>query len=280
MSDNRFSCGGSPSRDTFGIETGRILDACRDRDCFEDQRVFLTGIGDDMLLRNGNVRVKSAEIIGANIAVDPVQFNRGFYTVLIRFYVRCNCEACLPIGQTQEFDGIAVLEKRVVLFGGESNVNIFRSQGNGNFCALPEPITGQRNLPEAVVEVVDPIVLGARVVERRRDCRCCCCCCDLPTSVTERLGGTLVDADDDDTGRRYLAISLGLFSVIRLVREGQLLVQGVEYSIPDKECTPPGEEDPCSTFRQIPFPVSEFSAGAVPPAGPSPRGGKCCSGNS
>ena len=46
MAENKFSCGGGGvSREAFGIETGRILDACRDRDCFEDIRVYLTPAG-------------------------------------------------------------------------------------------------------------------------------------------------------------------------------------------------------------------------------------------
>ena len=54
MGENRFSCSGgaaSAARETFGIETSRILDACRDRDCFEDVRVFLTGVGEELIAR-------------------------------------------------------------------------------------------------------------------------------------------------------------------------------------------------------------------------------------
>ena len=40
-----------------------------------------------------------------------------------------------------------------------------------------------------------------------------------------------------------------------LVREGQLLVQGTEFCLPDKECCEPDEENPCCTFRKMPFPI-------------------------
>ena len=96
MGDNRFSCTGAgvPS-ERFGIEASRILDACRDRDCFEDTRVFLTVGGAELVARTGNIRVKSAKIVASNISVDPVQFNFGFYTVLVRFYVLCKLESIL-----------------------------------------------------------------------------------------------------------------------------------------------------------------------------------------
>lgn len=254
MGDNRFSCAGSSGRENLGIEANRILDACRDRDCFEDVRVFLTAAGDDVIARTGNVRVKCVEIIGSNITVDSIQFNRGFYTVTVRFYVQCTLEACVPIGQSQEISGIAVLEKRAVLFGGESNVLVFRSQGGGSFCALPEPVTCGNNAPEAVVEAVQPIVLNCRVVEASEGCSCCCCCCDVPQAVCDALNGPLSDEDTD----RYLTVSLGIFSVIRLVRPGQLLVEAAEYCLPDRECCVQSGEDPCCSFRNMPFPVAEF----------------------
>ena len=276
MGENKFSClgGGGNARDSFGIEAARILDACRDRDCFEDVRVFLTCGGEELIARTGNLRVKSAEIVASNITVDPVQFNRGFYTVLVRFYVLCKFEVCLPVGQSQEIEGIAVLEKRVVLFGGESNVSVFRSRACNNFCAVPEPVACAENTPEAVVEVVPPVVLGAHVVEEKKF-RCHCCCCDIPAAVCERLSGAL---QDDDSGR-YLVVSLGLFSVIRLVRDGQLLVSASEFCSPDKECCSPSEEDPCCTFRQMPFPTAAFCPNNAAPVLPTEGRGRCC-GNS
>ena len=190
MGDNRFSCSGNGAGERFGIEASRILDACRDRDCFEDVRVFLTCGGEELIARTGNVRVKCAEIVASNISVDPVQFNIGFYTVLVRFYVRCEFEVCVPMGQSQIIEGIAVLEKRVVLFGGQSNVSIFRSKACDNFCAAPEPVCCGHNNPEAVIEVVQPVVLGARILEEC-NCHCCCCCCDIPAVVADSLGGAL-----------------------------------------------------------------------------------------
>ena len=280
MGDNRFSsCGnGAAARESFGIETSRILDACRDRDCFEDVRVFLTSVGEDLIARTNSVRVKCAQLCGANIVTEPIQFNRGFYSVLIKFYVNLTFEVCVPMGQSQEFEGVAVLEKRVVLFGGESNVSVFRSSESGGFCSIPEPVCCAKKNPEAVVEVVEPIVLGARIVDSAAECRCCCCCGDIPLAVADGLNGPLVDGDC-----RYLTVSLGVFSVVRLVRDGQLLVQATEFCLPDKECCEPDEEDPCGTFRRMPFPTAEFCPITSPVAGTAAAGNgrssRCC-GNS
>lgn len=276
MGENKFSClgGASNNRDSFGVETARILDACRDRDCYENVRVFLTAAGEAMLAATGNIRVKSAKITAANITVDPVQFNCGFYTVLIRFYVHCKFEACVAGSGSQELNGIAVLDKRVVLFGGESNVKVFRSEPCGSFCAVPEPVCYAQNMPEAVVETVDPVVLGTAIVEECSCCSCCCRACDLPPSVSECLNGALSDNDG-----LYLTISLGMFSVIRLVRNGQLLVTASEYCIPDKECCSHDDEDPCGTFRKMPFPAAEFCPNTVAPSAVGLTRGRCC-GNS
>lgn len=278
MADNKFSCsGGSTAREAFGIEAGRILDACRDRDCFEDVRVYLTDVGEELITRTGSVRVKKACISGANIQTMPIQFNCGFYTVDVKFYVNCTFEVCVPAGTAQEFEGVAVVEKRVVLYGGECNVNVFRSSESVGYCTLPETVTCSKKSPEAVVEVLDPIVLGARIVDCAAESHCCCCCCDIPCQICNQVNGELTDGD----GERFLVVSLGFFSVIRLLRNGQFLIQGSEYCLPEKECTAPCEDNPCATFENIPFPAGEFCASAAPVAtGPVQQNNRRCCGNS
>jgi hypothetical protein len=132
-----------------------------------------------------------------------------------------------------------------------------------------------------VVEVVEPVVLGAHIVENCSQCRCCCSCSDIPLQITDTLCGTLSDHCGESDGRT-LAVTLGLFSVVRLVRPGQLLVQATEYCLPDKECCEPSEEDPCCTFRKMPFPTSEFCPITTPVTTSvqgAPRSSRCC-GNS
>ena len=261
MQDNRFSCGSGLGKETVCIETNRILDSCRDRDCFENVKVFLTDFGQEIIDHTGTVRVKSACISQTHISLDPVQFNRGFFSVNIRFYIKLEFEACIGNGRSQDFTGIAVLDKKVILYGGDCNVSVFRSNvGFSDFCSHVEPCCKEKNVPMAVVEAVDPIVLNVNVFEKENDCCCCCCCAqDIPDSVVETMNGNpFYDTDDN---ARYLAVSLGIFSIIRIVRPGQYLISATEYIIPDKECISPSNDDPCSVFRSMAFPISEFSCG-------------------
>lgn len=290
MPDNRFCGGSGGGRDSVYIETNRILDSCRDRDCFENVRVFLTDFGNEIIEHTNTVRAKSACIAWTSITLDPVQFNKGFYSVNIRFYVKLLFEACVGGGRAQEFDGIAVLEKKIILFGGEGNVSTFRSSPNGDgFCAEIKPCCQEKSLPTATVEVVDPIILDTRIVENVNDCCCCCCACDVPDCVVGGLSGSL--CGDYDGGReRYLAVSLGIFSIVRITRPAQLLVSASEYCVPDKECVEAKKDDPCGIFRTMSFPTSEFCPATFPVMQdkcfdkpcfdkPHDKGGKCGCGN-
>ena len=59
-----------------------------------------------------------------------------------------------------------------------------------------------------------------------------------------------------------LTVSVGLFSVVRIERPAQYLVNGTEYTVPEKECATICPDDPCSMFKQMAFPVGQF----YPPA--------------
>ncbi len=275
MSDNRFGClGTGNTRDTVCIEANRVLDSCRDRDCYENVQVFLTNFGNEIIERTGNIRVKDSCIAWTNISVEPIAFNRGFYSVNIRLYIRLAFEACLAPGRIQEFEGVAVIDKKVILFGGESNLNVFKSNGTSGFCEMPEDLCcSEGNLPTAVLEVIDPIILNAKVIEKKHGhhCVCCCTCGDIPEGVTRNINGPLCD----DT-ERYLVVSLGIFSVVRIVRPAQYLINATEYTVPDKECLTHSEENPCDIFRCMEFPVEEFTAGHGPTLKPLNHTDKGC----
>lgn len=264
MADNR-SCqssgGNSVCRDTICIDVSRVLDSCRDKDCFEDTKVHLTEYGQELINKATSVRVKCACLAGADIAIDPIQFNRGFYTVCVRYYVKLYLEACIGIGgqnKVHPFEGIAVCEKKAILYGGEGCVNIFKSDGTGGFCAANNQGEPTNNLPVAVIETVDPVVLDIKLVdEPTENCHCCCCSvAEIPDSVCCCISGGLCDTVDSD---RHLLITLGFFSVIRIERPGQYLVNGSEYSVPEKVCKTMDAESPCELFDKMAFPVAEFS---------------------
>ncbi len=261
MAEYRNSGGQCRSeRDMVCIDTYRVLDSCRDKDCFEDVRVYLTECGQSIIDRTCVVRAKTANVVWSCINIDSVPFNRGFYQLFIKIYVKIQFEACIGPGNIQEFEGVAVVEKKVILFGGEGSVSVFKTELSQNgFCSCHgNNKQNQSNaLPVAVLEVVDPIILNTKVAEPGKPCRCCCCCTvdEIPDCVCAKLSHDLTD----DPKSNILLVSLGFFSIVRIERPAQYLVNAVEYTVPEKECVLPSVEDPCSLFKQMAFPVSEFS---------------------
>ena len=266
MNDNKFA---SNSKEMVCVDTYRILDSCRDKDCYENVRVYLTERGQNIIDHTCAVRVKNAVTAYSAIDILPMPFNRGFYQLTIRLFIRLQLEACVAAGQIEEFCGVTAVEKKVVLFGSEGNVRVFRSSGENGFCTTAGcgNCSESVSLPVAVVETVDPLVLDSKIVEPSRKCFCCCCADEIPDSVVSMAGGCLRDRED---GNRLL-VSLGIFSVVRLERPAQYLIQGVEYCVPEKECASAEDDDPCSVFRRMKFPISEFCPPSLGESGGADR---------
>ncbi len=274
MVENRNSCFGNPSsqsRETICIDTYRVMDSCRDRDCYEDARVYLTEAGQEIIATTTAVRAACASILWSYVGVSPVMFNHGFYCITVRTYVRLTLEACVGIGTSQTFYGLVVLEKSVILYGGEGNITSYRSVPGAGYCDYSSQGSYGNNLPVAIVESVPPIVLSLCV--RCDNCGCPTDCDpngnlalgDIPASILEAFDGPLVAS-----GGYTLYASIGIFSVIRIQRPTQVLISAGEYNVPEKECISPKKEDPCCAFRQIPFPTDAFTIdtenGYTPPA--------------
>ena len=143
-------------RGTVCIDTKRVLDCCRDRDCFEDTRVYLTTYGQEILAAASNVRTKCAKIICAYVGIDEVPFNNGFYQVNVRYYILLEFEACLGIVRSQTFKGITTLEKNVILYGGEGNVTSYSSGPDNGYCNMCNHNNVGNNNPTAIVDSVVP----------------------------------------------------------------------------------------------------------------------------
>jgi len=243
-------------KETVCIDCNKIMDSCRDKDCLEDLKVFLTDYSQEIVDKATNIRAKDAEIIWTHISVEPVPFNRGFYQIDIRFFFKLTFEACICLGKSQEIEGIAIFDKTVILFGSEGNVSIFKSDpASNNFCFNPafNPDAVQNNLPISVVEAVDPICLGVKIIERGGACNCCCSAESIPEHINGYVRGQIIDDGDKD-----LVVTLGIFAIIRLERPAQIVVPCSDFCIPEKECTPAGAEDPCNLFKKMKFPFNEF----------------------
>ena len=275
MQDNRNNCpsSGQDARGMVVIDTMRVLDSCKDRDCFEDARVYLTNYGQEVLSAAGNIRVKSADIVCAYVGVEEVPFNGGFYKVTVRYYVLLEIEACVGHGKSQCIKGIAAIEKDVVLYGGEGNLTSYASSPSSGYCSMCTNSNTSTNAPIAVVETVEPVVLGTKVKECACGCECDCDCGEIPADVLCFLDGEICNSQDYPK----LYVSLGLFSVVRIERPAQLLIQATDYSVPDKECyAATNNENPCDLFRTIAFPSSRFKTTCVSRDNDAPQGRGGC----
>lgn len=250
----------SPRRETVCIDTFRILDSCKDKDCFEDTKLLLTDYGQEIIEKSSNIRVASTELVWSDISVSPVKFNKGFYQVNIRYYTKLILEACVSMGKVQELEALAVNDKTVVLYGGCGRVSSFRSGALADdFCMCKSDEVKTTSDPSVVVEAVDPIALSIKVCEEVKKCCCVCSCDDVPMKVLNCLGGNLCHA----RGQKNVYVTLGFFSVIRVERPAQMMISATEYAVPDKVCCKQDEEDPCALFAKMTFPTSEFTTGCI-----------------
>ena len=257
MSENcqaSLRCSADDLRQAMSIHTKKITDACRDKDCIEDLRVYLTTASQNLLDCAAGARVRCADLLYTYVDVEPVAFDRHHYCVDVTFYYRILADAIVGGARPAALTGLAVFSKRVVLCGEDSHAHIFTSRTRiGERDGLTLLST---NRPTAVVEVLDPMVLGSKV----RDV-CDCACGDgalqIPGCVRELYEEDLVLSGD----KRRLFVTLGQFSIVRLERDAQLVVPVLDYAIPARECCDDGcsAEDPCEMFSRIPFPAQQFS---------------------
>ena len=240
-------------REAVCVHTKKIFDSCRDKDCIEDLRVYLTRSSQEAVDRAVSVKAGCAQLLYAYIDVEPVTFNRGFYSIDMRFFYRVTLQVGTGTPRCTEAEGLCVFDKRVILFGSEGSAKIFSS--DTVLDDLDIPGCRRSNLPTAVVEAVDPIVLDARAEDRCKPCRCDCGLTEIPAFIAQSFDQPLLF--DDNGGRRYY-VTLGQFSLVRLERDTQLLIPVYDYCIPQTECSGGDQEDPCGLFRNVAFPIGEF----------------------
>ena len=255
MAETNFTAQAAEEREfcqSVCIHTKKIYDSCRDKDCIEDLRFFPTSASQEILNRAQTVKGGKAELLYTYIDVEPVAFNRGYYTIDIRYFYRVTLNAYCSGPRPVEVEGLCVFDKRVILFGSEGSAKVFSSQVRLD--ALDRQLIERSNMPVAVVTAVDPIVLDARLMERCTIRGGECDICEIPESIRQCFGDDLTTGDDN----RRVLVTLGQFSVVRLERDSQLMIPVLDYCMPDKECSGGGSGDPCELFQSIAFPVDEF----------------------
>ncbi len=111
------------------------------------------------------------------------------------------------------------------------------------------PISPQYTNPSCKVQTVDPIVLDTNVANIYNG------------SVNTNFPSIIFPNDTvpqlADNAQKAVLVTLGLFSIIQMERDVQLLIPAYDYCIPERECRC-DNQSPCEAFRCIDFPVEEF----------------------
>ena len=198
----------------------------------------------EALNRAQSVKAGSAKLLYVYVDTEPVSFNRGFYTVDMRFFYHVTLQAYLNCSCPVTVEGLCVFDKRAILFGSEGSVKVYTSDGE---------ITTQADQPVGVVEAVDPIALSMQITEKD---------CTTPLDRIPEVPANILAAFPEelvltDSNRLWYA-TLGQFSLIRLERDSQLVIPVYNYCFPENECVGTTDDDPCTLFGRIRFPVEEF----------------------
>lgn len=227
MSDFNFnsSCEGVP------VRVNRVFDSCSDKDCLAEIPVTICS---GAISSNINiVRSRAASVENVSISVEPVPFNKGFYSIDITFtfcleILGYENSKCAPI----ILQGTAYASKNCILYGSESSVKTFTD--SETCCSLTNNTPCRAgNPPTASVSVLEPVILETNI-------------CRNSSNI------------NDQNSAPQITVTLGLFSVIELSRPVTIMVPTLDYTIPHKQCC--NESDsPCEVFEKLKFPEEEFS---------------------
>lgn len=246
----------SKVKEAVCVQVEKVYDSCKEKDCIENATVlFKCPHKIKKLIDNAiNVKCRRAEVVDVFADIEPVPFKRGFYTVDVKFFIKVTLDFFIP---RRSFEtnivtktGLVLFDKKVILFGSEGNVKIFKSHFVEH--GIDTPIHSklqQDNQPISKVEVAEPIALNARIEEIHEKC-----CGDrsiteqLPERICKLIGDDDEDEDECDADeyetceeehecnhnpRKKVVVSLGLFSIVKLVRLVQLLIPAFDFCVPN-----------------------------------------------
>lgn len=220
------------------VKANRVFDSCSDKDCLSELHVTIT---EGSLPQDINiVRSRAASVENVCVNVEPIPFNRGFYSIDLSFTfsieIQCYERACsAPV----TLYGKAYASKNCILYGSESSVKVFSSDNSTDIAPSSALLSA---LPTATVSVLEPVVLETKI---GRSCT--------------RIADENVSRQND---QRDIYVTLGLFSVVELSRPVTLMVSTSEYNIPRKECCT-DTDSPCEVFEKLKFPEDEFTPSAL-----------------
>lgn len=239
MNDNLT---GRQFKEACCVDVMRIFDSCSSQDCLEDLLFTVDDADEETINAASYIKVKGISVSDVSFVIDPVPFNRGFYTVDVTYNFNAEIEAH-EAGATPPaiVYGTSNFSKRVILYGSDGSSIKFSSDDT------------------------------ATAVQETATSGCACCSCDLCTLPVASvnlappvcLSASLGDVPTGDTPRD-INITIGLFAIIQLARPVPLMIPSYEYCMPAKECST-NTDSPCELFDKMSFPASEFFPQALDP---------------
>lgn len=241
----------SPVKEAVCIDCNRVFDSCADKDCLEDLVCIFTQDAQALIDSSVAVKARNADILNCIVNVEPVNYNKGCYAVTIEYFFT----VCFDVYQSattapDAVRGLCAFEKKCLLYGSDGNVQVFSSDSDCDETLIRMP--NVKTEPTAKVKVVDPMVLSSRVICCKDRCRCDCPP-QIPHCIANAMGGPLALDNNDKT----VLVTLGIFSIVQLSRNVQVLVPAYDYCIPNKECSC-DQGSPCDVFRGVDFPINDF----------------------
>jgi hypothetical protein len=252
MADNNMTTyGGATGANCFkeavSVNAGRVYDSCSSKDCLEDLRVYFTQTGQTLINDAQNVKCRRVEVINVIMDVESVPFNQGFCSVDLTFYFLVTLDVYSGTGAPAAAQGLAAFSKKVILYGSEGSVRGFRSDSGIDIADSRLP----SDTPTARIQTVDPICLSVQLTPAAKPE-------DNTVVIPPAIDGIFDGPFVLENITQYVYISVGLFSIVSLERDVQMMIPVYDYSVPEKECVSTVANDPCELFRKIRFPVSEF----------------------
>lgn len=234
--------------DAVCIDAMRVYDSCGDKDCLSDLRVYFSDEIQAMVDNSASVRLKDADVLTVTTNMEPVPFNKGFYSVDLTFFFTVTLDLYTASAQTPtQVNGVAVYSKKVILFGGDGCVRVFTNESNADGDGEDAL---SRSLPKVTVQVAKPISLSANFASCNKVN--CCLPCSMPKCVCCSLG-----AEPTAGGNKCVYVTLGVFSIVQIERNVQIMVHAYDFCVPQKECTNT-TDNPCEVFSRLEFPKEQF----------------------
>jgi len=251
------------------IDAGRVYDSCCDRDCLEDLQCYFTTDANSVVSNAIGIKITGSKVLSVLIDVEPVSFNKGFYSCDLTFYFQNDLDVYTsPNSCPTSVTGISFFTKKVILYGSDGNVQVFSSDKSYTPNSCDKTALANSNSPRCVLQCVDPVALTARIGKVGDGFQNLVY---IPQAVTDYIGSPLVTTAE--VGTPAVFVTLGLFTIVQLIRDVQMLIPVYDFCMPEKQCDDTTDQ-PCDVFKKIQFPTNDFF-----PTGTN-QNGRCCQNNS